>query len=301
MPMLGKMYRVITARKLRDRLQLRARMRKLALRVRIWPGGAEAFVRTHLAKHGKCWCFILGVNNSGTTLLLRLMRSHPGIRALPREGQHLTEALPRPRKNGVPRFWSQRLDLFRWDEESSSEQVEQIVFDWLLHYSLEPGVLLEKSPPNTIRSLWLQRHFVPARFVAVVRNPFAVAEGIRRRDGLAIEAAAEHWCRANLILLADLERLEHHCLIKYEELCRDPLGILDKIRDVLELEQPFPSDLLGKRAPSLPTEESINVQDQNASSIARLSPHEIAQIARITEPARQRLGYGVPESPVANS
>jgi len=179
------------------------------------------------------------------------------------------------------------------DENSPADRVEKIVFDWLHHYDLKPGVLLEKSPPNTIRSLWLQRNFVPARFVAIVRSPFAVVEGIRRR-GIGLKVGAEHWRCANQIMLDDLERLEHRILVRYEDLCRDPLAALEGVRRVLDLQQPFAGEMLRTRESSEAPPPLYDVKDHNPSSIARLTPREIGQIARITERVRERLGYEVP-------
>src|SRR5262249_18025926 len=72
--------------------------------------------RLQLGKH--FWLFVLGLNNSGTTLLVDLLKSHPETRWLPNEGQYLTTALPLPRSVGVPRNFSTRLDVFHWTEEA---------------------------------------------------------------------------------------------------------------------------------------------------------------------------------------
>src|SRR5436190_2119392 len=36
------------------------------------------------------WLFVLGVNNSGTTALAKILESHPSVRTLPAEGHFLT-------------------------------------------------------------------------------------------------------------------------------------------------------------------------------------------------------------------
>lgn len=282
----------------RDSLWQRTRRRlatlrdDMALRRRIRPhGDARSFARAHLERTGRCWCFVLGVNDSGTTLLTDLLRRHPEVDSLPAEGQHLTRALPHPRRLGVSRTWTRRLDVFRWDEEAPDECVEAIVFDWLRQFALGSGVLLEKSPPNTVRARWLQRHFAPARFVAIVRNPFAVAEGIHRREGVDLATAARHWRVANEILLEDWERLERKVLLKYEDLCREPASALEPVRGLLGLREPFPTPLRGA---SETRRVAAGIEDQNAASIARLAPDEIAAIARIVAPVSERLGYAVP-------
>lgn len=47
------------------------------------------------------WVFIMGCNNSGTSLLHYILGSHPDIASLPREGQFLTAVLPQPDHYGV--------------------------------------------------------------------------------------------------------------------------------------------------------------------------------------------------------
>ena len=127
------------------------------------------------------WLFILGCNNSGTTLLTQILGSHPLIRSLPKEGQHLTEAMPNSSKLGVGRVFTQRLDCFRWIETDDSTPAKQLRYDWARHFDPPPGILMEKSPPDAVRSRWLQQNFQPCRFLAIVRSPYAVCEGIRRR------------------------------------------------------------------------------------------------------------------------
>ncbi len=79
------------------------------------------------------------------------------------------------------------------------------MYDWLDYYGPGPGILLEKSPPTAIRGRWLQATFPPSRFIAVTRHPDAVCEGIRRRTGLPIDQAAQHWLLGNELLLDDVD------------------------------------------------------------------------------------------------
>ncbi len=181
--------------------------------------------RRLLHGHG-FWLFILGVNNSGTTILTSTLETHPEIRSLPAEGQHLTTAFPRPDLLGVGRLWSSRMDIFRWREDFDPKPALQAKKDWSRLYPKRKGILLEKSPPNTVRSLWLQRNFEPSRFLSIVRSPYAVCEGIRRRKEYTIDQAALHWKTANQCLLDDLPCIEHQLLIKYEDLADDPQHVI---------------------------------------------------------------------------
>jgi hypothetical protein len=146
------------------------------------------------------WLFLLGCNNSGTTLLVETLQSHPLIRQLPKEGQRLTSAVPNSAPLGIGRVFTQRLDLFRQVETGDGACVPRLRYDWAYYSDPRPGIRLEKSPPNTLRSRWIQRYFAPARFLVLVRNPYAVCEGIARRRGHSIEEAAVHWRTVHEIL-----------------------------------------------------------------------------------------------------
>jgi hypothetical protein len=238
------------------------------------------------------WLFLLGCNNSGTTLLVRILESHPLIRTLPTEGQHCTKALPNSTRLGVGRVFSQRLDVFRWTEQSDPTPAERVRYDWAACYDPRPGILLEKSPPNTVRSRWLQRHFQPCRFLVIVRNPYAVCEGIRRRRAHSIEEAAMHWRRVHEILQEDMPYLERSLWLRYEDLCERFEEQCGCIEGFLELDVPFDRDVLAG---------SFNVhnmdgtpqpiQNFNDKSLQRLSPKEIEAINQITGVQMKQFGY----------
>jgi Sulfotransferase family len=238
------------------------------------------------------WLFILGLNNSGTTLLHDLLKCHPAMRWLPNEGQYLTGALPLPRTYDLPRNFSQRMDAFHWTEGSDPAPALRISYDWALHYPCRPGILLEKSPPNILRSRWLQHNFRPSRFVAIIRHPYAVCEGIRRREGHTIETAALHWVRSHECLLQDATAVQYFLCFQYEELCLDPAGHLEKIELFLGLDTPFDrSALKGPRLIHNIDSAPHPIRNLNERSVQQLSTRDMAAIDRIAGPLMERLGY----------
>jgi hypothetical protein len=238
------------------------------------------------------WLFVLGLNNSGTTLLVDLLKNHPAVRTLPNEGQYLTTALPLPRAYGVPRNYSRRLDIFHWTETSDPSPALRVQYDWALHYPARPGILVEKSPPNTLRSRWLQHNFRPSRFLAIVRHPYAVCEGTRRRDGHSIEEAAWHWVRSNECLLNDIEYLEQCLFFRYEDLCANPEDYLGKLEQFLGLDIPINRSVLTTprnihNIDSMPQK----IRNMNERSLQQLSQADLATIDRIAGSLMERLGY----------
>lgn len=249
------------------------------------------------------WCFILGINNSGTTLLHDLLARHPGIRSLPRldlvtaEGQWHTTALPTEGEHGVPRLFGTLPDAFRRTEEDAPEAAVRALHDWGFRYLGQEGeVLLEKSPPSALRGRWLQSHFRPSRFVVMFRHPCAVAEGVRRRGGCDLRDAARHWAAANELLLGDLPYLDRWTEVRYEELCADPEATLARLAGFLDLPAEFrQEDLIGLNVHSL--DESVDtIENFNPRSFERLSSEEMKIVGEETGTIAEQLGYEVPPS-----
>jgi hypothetical protein len=241
---------------------------------------------------GYYWLFVLGLNNSGTSLVSRVLASHPRIRSLPGEGQLLTRALPQAVAYGARRNWTARLDVFHWTEENDPAPALRVRYDWASYYERGPGVLLEKSPPNTVRARWLQANFRPSRFIGVIRHPYAVCEGIRRREGLSIAEAALHWSRGNGIMLDDADRLERFLLVTYESFATQPQGELERIEAFLELDEPFDRRVLDQPLPFHNVDGKVQrLTNLNEKSLKRLAPEEIETIDEIAGPLMERLGY----------
>jgi hypothetical protein len=240
------------------------------------------------------WLFLLGVNNSGTTLLEDLLGRHDEIAKLPGEGQRLSWALARPNLMGVRRLWTERLEAFRMSPGGGDRLlVARLKWDWLGHYPAggKSRFLMEKSPPNTVRGPWLQHHFRPASFLALTRSPYAVAEGIRRREGYSIERAARHWALANKILLDDLERIDRALLLSYEDLCTDPSKEMARVTRFLGTE-PYPDEFL--REPFSihnATGQPSLIKNFNESSCERLSADDIRRIEDVAGDVMRQLEY----------
>ena len=245
-----------------------------------------------LEPHEHYWLFILGCNNSGTTLLAEILGAHPLVRTLPKEGQRLTTAIPNSATLGIGRVFTQRLDLFRWTEDSLADRVARLRYDWAYYFTSGSGVLLEKSPPNAVRSRWLQRYFGPSRFIVIVRSPYAVCEGIARRKGHSIEEAATHWTRVHEILRTDTKYLERCLSIRYEDFCERLEEQLQRMERFLGLGIPFDRTLLGARFSAHNIDGKPRaIENLNARSIHRLSSADIDAITRIAGTEMRYFGY----------
>lgn len=243
----------------------------------------------------KTWVFLVGCYNSGTTLLAELLGHHPSISALPTEGHFITDQFVKDYDIGLPRMWVEREDLFRLTDDDEGPDALRVKKEWAMRLDLKKPVLLEKSPPNSAKTRWLQAHFENARFIGIIRNGYAVSEGITRKadpqhlvDSWPIEQSAYQWKRSNEILQQDAEHLKHFMWVKYEDLTSDTTATLNTITDFIGI--PGFENIEKDRSWSI-HERDEKVRDMNLDSIKRLTSEQIEMINRIAGDSIESYGY----------
>lgn len=243
----------------------------------------------------KTWIFLVGCYNSGTTLLAELLGQHPSISALPTEGHFITDQFVKDFDIGLPRMWVEREDLFRLTEEDDGPDPVRIKKEWCMRLDLHKPVLLEKSPSNTAKMRWLQRHFENAHFIGIVRNGYAVAEGISRKaepqhleEGWPIEKSAWQWRRSNELMQQDAVHLKKFMLVSYEDLASDTKGTLDRITGFVGI--PGFNDFESNRSWRIHEREE-RIRDMNDESTGRLSRDQIDKINQVAGDMLDAFGY----------
>jgi hypothetical protein len=115
--------------------------------------------------------------------------------------------------------------------------------EWSAHWDLSRPVLVEKSPPNLLKTRLLQALFPGSSFVVIVRHPIPVSiptarwRGTRRYDQMF-----EHWLHCHELFEADRVHLGRAHVLTYEQLVRDPAGVLRGIFEFLDLAPIGPSE-----------------------------------------------------------
>jgi len=251
-------------------------------------------VRGHFGRLPKPerWAFIVGCYNSGTTLLHSLIASHRDVGSLPAEGQFLTDQLPIPKADGLDRRWALNEASYRLTERREQlVDVTRLKRQWGAAFN-DPmrAVLIEKSPPNAARTRWLQTQFEPAYFVGLIRNGYAVAEGIARKGSISLTQAALQWARSNEIMLADWPSLEHKLLLRYEELAESPKDSLLKVFSFLRLD-PDRFDWSVLEQPRRIHERLEPVRNLNSASLSALSENGRLEIEHQAMGMLKALGY----------
>jgi hypothetical protein len=165
------------------------------------------------------YVFVLSLPYSGSTVLWRLLSTSPTASSHPVEGQTLP---------GVKQIVWER----RWEPDHKLPW-EDIKQKWEQAWDMTKPVLLEKSPPHIIRAFDIERVFLPAYFIVMIRDPYAFCEGVRRRDRVNVGSGAEFWARCATYQVRNIEGLKNVIYFKYEDFADDPASAKDQILDFI--------------------------------------------------------------------
>lgn len=235
--------------------------------------------------------FLGGLHRSGTTALAKSIAQHPAVSAfhdtgVPRdEGMFLQDVYaPSFRHGGPGRFaLDPEAHLTEVSPLVSAESSRRLWVAWSRFWDLDKPVLLEKSPPNLIRTRFLQALFPGSRFIIVVRHPIAVAYATKKWRHTSLRALLRHWILAHEHFLADAPSLEHVALVRYEDLVANPAGELAKLHAFLGLE---PSDEPWEVHSGLNAEYYRHWSQQGERHALRSLPRSFAKRAYIDYLAR---------------
>ena len=260
----------------------------------------EDLVDTHL--------FGICPNNSGSSFLMQALATSRATWNLPKEGQAVLGFRGPTSKAasvaGLPRtglFWAYRqqwMDVFTDPRHYDWPRIRKAWY--FLAYARNSGasVFYTKSPPHLLIVDQLVRHFRNPKFLFMVRNPYAVCEGICRRPRASaaragegvnpLEAAATHivncleWQRRNL---------ETHgnrgAFFTYEAMCAAPERVAREIHTLV----PAISDLNLRQRLPVKRRHYEMLTDMNARQIARLDAEQIATLNRVFRAHRDTLDY----------
>lgn len=197
---------------------------------------------------GHHFVFIGGLHRSGTSLVHSLLRAHPQMSgfhatgAYQDEGQHLQTVYPSSRAlSGPGRFgFHAEARMTETSPLAAPECVERLFAEWSVFWDLSKEILVEKSPPNLIRTRFLQAAFPRSSFIVMVRHPLIVSLATRKwARWQTLGSLLDHWFRCYEIFLADAPHINALRVWKYEELSASPSRVTTDLARFLKVDDRF--------------------------------------------------------------
>lgn len=191
--------------------------------------------------------FIGGLHRSGTSIIHRCLSDHPDVSGFhdtgvyEDEGQHLQSVYLPASAFGGPGSFGFRAEAFL-DEGSplvSRDNANRLLTEWLPHWDPTRAMLVEKSPPNLVRTRFFQALFPHCRFVIVLRHPVAVAYATQKWTSRVprrlvrkvperwlprvwVDSLIEHWLICHERFERDRAHLQNVHVLRYEDFVEQP-------------------------------------------------------------------------------
>ena len=193
--------------------------------------------------------FVGGLHRSGTTLVADWLAQHPEISGLRNtgvpedEGQHLQRVFPTAGGLGGVRFGESPAAHMTEVHAKSHDQIRAHRLDaWSPYWDSTKRMVVEKSPPNLLKTRFLQAIFPTACFVIVVRHPAVVSYAVQRwtprlsRPWVQpIHGLIRHWVTCHEILESDAPSINRLFVTRYEDIVSQPMRELDRLFEFLKL------------------------------------------------------------------
>jgi len=240
----------------------------------------EQLITTHL--------FIICPNNSGSTFLKNALATSSRTWNLVREGQHTFGFTgPSSINQGLHKRWAAQqrwIDIFTGPAAFDWPANRRAWYFQAYSQDAQACIFVEKSPPFLLLVDKLVEHFNNARFVFMVRDPYAVVEGILRKStrdrhdslpsGAALHNAASHVMNCLKYQRRNIEAWhDRGVFFSYETMCDEPTraeqlieGLVPELRDLT----------LRQRLRIREYDETL--RNMNEQQIARLSADDRRQL-----------------------
>ena len=196
----------------------------------------------------KKFIFISGLHRSGTSLLYKILKEQDEISGLSKtneledEGQHVqTVYKPAYEFGGVGKFGFDINARLNENSKLINEINRKKLFnEWSRFWDLEKNILLEKSPPNIIRTRFLQKMFPNSYFINITRHPIATSIASKKWSKTSLDELISHWIKCHEIFNEDKKMIRNIINIKYEDLINNNEEILAQLSEFLKLNIKIP-------------------------------------------------------------
>lgn len=199
--------------------------------------------------------FVVGSPRSGTTLLQAILNRHPDI-VVPPETKVYCDFDGCSRMQQARCLNRLRSDFRLLKEWNSPPNAEQLLVSLQSQFLKTVGRanakwVGEKTPEHTSRLRRIREDFPETPIIAVVRNGFDVAASLTRvpwiRCGYGSGAIIWNYYM-NHVCRSFKSKPNHFLIVTYEELCHDPISVLNQIFSLLNVDSNFAESCLSPDA-----------------------------------------------------
>lgn len=192
----------------------------------------------------KKFVFLAGHHRSGTSLLHEIIREHPFISGFSEtgapedEGQHLQSVYEPAKTFGGPGKYIYDPNSYMNEQHELATELsaKAIIEEWEQYYDTNSPYYIEKSPPNLIRTRFLQKLFPNSKFIVILRHPIVVGYATQKWSKTSIKSLIEHSLRGYEIFMNDIPYLSNVYVVRYEDFVDKPQKKIKKIYEFLNLE-----------------------------------------------------------------
>jgi hypothetical protein len=191
----------------------------------------------------KKFIFISGLHRSGTSLFYKILNEQENFSGLTNtneiedEGQFVQSVyLPAYKFGGVGKFGFNEESQLNETSILINEKNRQKLFkEWSRFWNTEKKYLVEKSPPNIIRTRFLQEMFPNSYFINITRHPIATSLATKKWSKTSLDSLIDHWIVCHKIFNKYKKNLIRSINFKYEDLIDNPEKILKTISNFLKI------------------------------------------------------------------
>ena len=133
---------------------------------------------------------------------------------------------------GLPELRKKILLLDRWDPDVGYpwDEVKNVYDSYWDHTK---PILLDKTPPNICRATQIVKHFSPAYFLLMVRNPYVHCASLIKHGVRSPSAAAEEAILHLKYQIDNKEKLDNILCFSYEEFTDNPKLMAQRIQSFI--------------------------------------------------------------------
>ena len=177
--------------------------------------------------------FVAGLHRTGTTLLARIIGSHPRVSAISHspapenEGCYLQGAIPHTALHGRPGHYATAPEEHYTEVSTYNtlETKERLLADWRPWFAPDKRWWMEKSPVNLTRMRLYQQLFPTSQFIVILRHPQVMAAALAKWVDTDPQELVRYALDAYDLMANDLAYLHSALVIRYEDLVADADGV----------------------------------------------------------------------------